>query len=412
MNIRLMRRTTSVRVGARSRALAILAVLGVLVSGTIVGASASPAYATDYPSWHDVAAARTNEANAKGQIAQIQSLLAGLKADAERTAADSDAKGIVYREADQKFQEAAARASQLQGQADAAQSKADSSKQRAGQMYAQLARTNSSDVTAHLLVNAKQADGLLYGLGMASKISAQAQAIYDQAIQDSNTAQSLTDLANQQKKILETLKVAAEKALAEAQTAATAAATAFTAQQTHAAILQQQLIVLTQNREATEADFLAGIIARTGSGANLAAGEISLSGYALPASGRITDSFGYRIHPVYGGWRFHSGTDIGASCGDNIYAAHSGTVVYAGRNGTYGNWILIDDGDGISTGYAHIVDGGILVDVGQSVEVGTNIAHVGTTGASTGCHLHFEVRENGVAVDAVPFMAGQGITIG
>jgi murein DD-endopeptidase MepM/ murein hydrolase activator NlpD len=162
----------------------------------------------------------------------------------------------------------------------------------------------------------------------------------------------------------------------------------------------------------TEADYLAGVRATIAAAADLGAGEISATGWARPAAGRITSGFGYRVHPKYGTWRLHTGTDIGAACNNNIYAAHSGTVVYAGWYGTYGNWVLIDNGDGISTGYAHIVNGGIKVQVGQEVGVGQPIAKVGTTGASTGCHLHYEVRINGVATDSVPFMRNQGITIG
>lgn len=410
MNIRLTRWGAPKKSGPRTRGIAAFAVLALFATGAVV--ASAPAYAVDYPSWADVAAARNNEAAAQNQIAQIQSLLAGLQAEVTRSAADAEAKGTVYRDADQKFQEAAQRASQLQTQADAAQAKADTSKQSAGQMYALIARTGNSDLTATLLVNTGKSSGLLDHLGMANKLSEQAQAIFNKAIQDSNTAQALTDQANVAKSILQTLKDAAEKAFQDAQAAATAAATALATQQEHQAQLQQQLIVLTENRAATEADFIAGIKARTGSGAALDGAEISLSGYGLPAYGPITDNYGYRYPHIPGTNDFHSGTDIGAGCGNNIYAAHSGTVVYAGRNGTYGNWIEIDDGDGISTGYAHIVDGGILVSIGQSVDVGTNIAHVGSTGASTGCHLHFEVRVGGQAVNAVPFMADQGITIG
>jgi murein DD-endopeptidase MepM/ murein hydrolase activator NlpD len=87
-------------------------------------------------------------------------------------------------------------------------------------------------------------------------------------------------------------------------------------------------------------------------------------------------------------------------------------VVQAERDGTYGNWVLIEHGDGIQTGYAHIVNGGTEVAVGQNVEAGQEIARVGATGAATGCHLHFEVRISGKAVDPVPFMAKRGIPLG
>jgi murein DD-endopeptidase MepM/ murein hydrolase activator NlpD len=108
----------------------------------------------------------------------------------------------------------------------------------------------------------------------------------------------------------------------------------------------------------------------------------------------------------------HGGTDLAAGCNAPIVAAHSGRVIYAGYNGGYGNFILLDNGDGISTGYGHIVTGGIYVSAGEQVSAGQQIASVGSTGNSTGCHLHFEVRPNGTAIDPAPFMAARGAPLG
>ncbi len=394
-----------------SRLVAMAAVLATLVAGTVIGAN-QPAWAKDYPTWDDVAAVRNDEAAAQNQIAAIEALLGQLQADVTRTQADAQAKGAIWGEADTKFQAAATRAANLLEQAETANKAALESEQRAGQMAAQLVRAGGGDVTANLLTNSSDADGLLYGLGMSSKIAEQANAIYERALLDRNTAQALTDQAEVARDELEVLKIAAEKAFAEAQAAAQTAATALAEQQDNQARLQAQLVVLKERRAATEADYLAGVQERLNSGASLDAGEISLSGWAKPAAGRITSSFGYRIPPTSGASSFHQGTDIGAYCGAPIFAAHGGTVVYAGWNGGYGNFVLIDHGGGVQTAYAHIVDGGILVGYGQNVDVGTQIASVGTTGTSTGCHLHLEVRFWGVATDAVPFFAGQGITLG
>jgi len=142
-------------------------------------------------------------------------------------------------------------------------------------------------------------------------------------------------------------------------------------------------------------------------------GQLSEQGWANPVTGTISDVFGPRpMKPVAGVNEFHRGTDIAAQCGTGIYAATAGTVVTAGPNGTYGNWVLVDHGSGVSTGYAHIQSGGILVEPGQEVAAGELIAVVGSTGASTGCHLHYEVRIDGTAVDAIPFMAARGVTLG
>ncbi len=93
----------------------------------------------------------------------------------------------------------------------------------------------------------------------------------------------------------------------------------------------------------------------------------------------------------------HTGVDIGASSGTPIKAAGDGVVVMAGYNGGYGNWTLIDHGDGTATGYAH--QSSIGVRIGQQVSTGEVIGQVGSTGASTGPHLHWEVRVNGTPVD-------------
>jgi murein DD-endopeptidase MepM/ murein hydrolase activator NlpD len=153
--------------------------------------------------------------------------------------------------------------------------------------------------------------------------------------------------------------------------------------------------------------------ATTGDERLLDTGQLADQPWALPVAGRITDGFGPRpVEPVPGVRPFHEGTDLATACGTPIHAATRGTVVQAGWDGTYGNWILLEHGDGIQTGYAHIENGGLEVTTGDNVAVGQEIARVGATGAATGCHLHFETRIDGMAVDAVPFMARRGIAIG
>lgn len=112
------------------------------------------------------------------------------------------------------------------------------------------------------------------------------------------------------------------------------------------------------------------------------------------SSTRITSPFGYRIHPTLKVNKMHTGIDIGAALGTNILAANSGTVITAGWNNSYGYMIMIDHGGGIVTLYAHCSQ--LLVSKGSVVTRGQVIALVGSTGRSTGPHLHFEVREDGV----------------
>ncbi len=127
--------------------------------------------------------------------------------------------------------------------------------------------------------------------------------------------------------------------------------------------------------------------------------------------GWISSPFGPRPdRPAAGVGAFHYGTDLAAACGTTTRAAASGTVIYAGWLGTYGNWVLIDHGNGVQTGYAH--SAALLVADGERVSAGQAIAQVGTTGASSGCHLHFEVRVGGASIDPVPFMRARGVTLG
>jgi murein DD-endopeptidase MepM/ murein hydrolase activator NlpD len=143
---------------------------------------------------------------------------------------------------------------------------------------------------------------------------------------------------------------------------------------------------------------LEGVIQGSGSsGSGQYGGELF-----WPTSGSIVSGFGYRTHPVYGTARFHAGVDIDGACGQPIWAAEDGTVISAGYNGGYGYATIIDHGDGLSTLYGH--QSSLGVSSGQSVGRGQHIGAVGTTGLSTGCHLHFEVRVNGEPVDPVPYL--------
>lgn len=121
---------------------------------------------------------------------------------------------------------------------------------------------------------------------------------------------------------------------------------------------------------------------------------------SAPSSGWISSEFGMRWHPILHYWRLHSGRDYAAACGTPIYAAAPGVVVSAGWGGGYGNQVVLSHGvqRGVSlaTTYNHMSQ---IVAYGGSIARGQLVGYVGTTGLSTGCHLHFETRENGVPVD-------------
>lgn len=121
-----------------------------------------------------------------------------------------------------------------------------------------------------------------------------------------------------------------------------------------------------------------------------------------PVLGAIVSGFGYRTNPIGGGSGFHAGIDMASPSGTPIKACRSGQVVIASAQGGYGNAVVIDHGGGMATLYAH--QSQIQVTVGQQVVVGQVIGNVGSTGNSTGPHLHFEVRIAGNPVDPVPYL--------
>ncbi len=124
--------------------------------------------------------------------------------------------------------------------------------------------------------------------------------------------------------------------------------------------------------------------------------------FVFPANGNISSGFGNRVHPILGYSRFHAGIDFAASQGTPIYAADSGQVIFSGWYGGYGQTVIVDHGGGLSTLYAHASR--VLVSEGQAVQQGQAIAAVGSTGLSTGPHLHFEVRQNGNPVNPAGYL--------
>lgn len=121
-----------------------------------------------------------------------------------------------------------------------------------------------------------------------------------------------------------------------------------------------------------------------------------VGGFARPTDGAVTSGFGMRFHPILRYNRMHTGVDFGGGYGAPIRATASGTVIMAGYNRGYGNCVILDHGNGVTSLYGHCSS--IHVRYGQGVEQGQLIARIGATGLATGPHLHFEIRRNGVPV--------------
>ncbi|MBD1804164.1 peptidoglycan DD-metalloendopeptidase family protein [Microcoleus sp. FACHB-SPT15] len=231
--------------------------------------------------------------------------------------------------------------------------------------------------------------------------------VYQADQQSLLSLKSQADHINQQKKEIEqqknqiallTQQLLAQKAQFEAQLAS---------QQELVTRLNSDRLALEAAQEQLEADskgigiliqrIVAAGKARLRTPVILGTGQLT-----YPSDASITSSFGWRRHPILGYSRFHSGIDFGASYGSTIRAADRGTVIFAGWYGGYGYTVVIDHGGSISTLYGH--SSKLYVSEGQSVQRGQAIAAVGSTGLSTGPHLHFEVRKDGAPVDPSSYL--------
>lgn len=135
------------------------------------------------------------------------------------------------------------------------------------------------------------------------------------------------------------------------------------------------------------------------------------SGFFTPVSGVMTSKFGPRMHPIHKVARLHAGVDWAAPTGTPVYAVAAGRVSHAGDGKGYGNLVILTHPGGLETRYAHLNKFGPAAKKGNLVKSGDLIGYVGTTGRSTGPHLHFETRQNGKPVDPIPLLAGGQVVV-
>jgi len=436
--------------------------------GAATSGFSSPAVAADYPSWDDVQAAKANEAAKAGEISRIQGLIQGLQSEVARTQAEVQARSDEYYAAQQAYQDADYRAQLIQQQADAEAAKATDAASKAGKVAAQLYRSGGDDTSLNLFFSgsAASADDLLAKLGTMDKLLERNKSVYSAAVAARDSAKNLSNQANDARAERDRLQKIAEDKMAAAQQAAQAAQEALAAQQANQAVLEAQLAALQDTTAKTVAEYQAGVEAErkareererkareeaaardaaerarreqearnnqnnsnnnnsggggggsssSGGGGGGGGGSVGGSGWARPSSAYTSSGYGPRsgqCNSSYCASTWHLGLDFGASCWSPIYAAASGRVTYAGRNGGFGNYIRIAHDDGSGTGYGHIVDGGIYVSYGQRVEAGQQIAATGQTGNSFGCHLHFEVYPPwGGTTDPAPWLRWRGVDV-
>ena len=166
-----------------------------------------------------------------------------------------------------------------------------------------------------------------------------------------------------------------------------------------------QLAAAVKAEIARQAKVSSGSSSASSSSGSYARGAVSSDGFIRPIDAAPGSPFGMRFHPILHVWRLHEGVDFGASCGAPIYAAKSGTVVMSRMTLYSGNYTVIDHGTvsgvDVTTTYSH--QSSMAVRVGQHVSRGEVIGYVGDTGLSTVCHLHFEVRHDGSAVNPMDY---------
>jgi murein DD-endopeptidase MepM/ murein hydrolase activator NlpD len=351
-----------------------------------------------YPSSSPFARSSTPRTVGAGTQASSQTaaLVAAAQLKIERAITELRKAEAALADARSMRETARANAQRLQEAADEAQLDADA----AGRVYLAAVQGDGATVSSLDAVFGAGND-LLAGLGGVARVA-----------QIAGDAEKFLEIASKKTESAEAAQARADAAFAAIDAVPVEALEAEVASAKSAVAAARQELTDLQTRSAAQSRLAstgATLIASLPSDA----GQLSDQGWAQPVAGHITSGFGPRpVKPVPGVNDFHRGTDLAAACNTAVFAATAGEVVTAGPNGGLGNWILIDHGSGVTTGYGHLTSGGIFVSAGETVTAGQLIGAVGSTGASTGCHLHYEVHLEGVAIDAVPFMAARGIGLG
>ncbi|WP_228479867.1 M23 family metallopeptidase [Microbacterium abyssi] len=426
----------------RRNALGLGAIGVVAISAFGIGSGINAAYAADYPSWDDVQRAKKNEASKAAEVSRIKGLIQSLAQRVTETQAAAEAAAAEYYEAQQEYFAAIATAESLQAQADEQALLADDSARKAGQVATQLYRNGGDDTALELFFagSATNADDLLSRLGTMDKLLEYNQSVYDDAVAARNSAQALSDQAVVARDERDRLQKVAEEKMVAAQEAAQAAQAALDEQSANLETLKAQLEALQSNTSKTVAEYQEGVrvrkaeearrraaaaaaaakaaeeAAKNNGGGGGGGGSAGSGGWVRPHGGYRSSGYGPRSQQCNNNGcssSWHYGVDLANGCGAPIYAAHSGTVDYAGLNGGwtwgYGNYIRIQHGGGVGTGYGHLSS--IAVRYGQRVNAGQVIGYSGNTGGSFGCHLHFEVYINGGYTNPINFMAARGISV-
>ena len=387
-----------------------------LVSMPLTTATEAAAVDASLPTWQDVQDAKDNQAATAGKIKEIEALLVQVNKEVENTKKELEAAISASAIAEEELLKANTRLDELNVKLAESTEEADSASQEAAALVGLMYRSGGIDRSTEMFLesDADTSDELLERLASMSKATERNSKIAEDATRAKNDAQSLGDQADVVSQERERLRQDAE---ARKNTASTLAAAAMEKQQKQEAqrdTLDAQLAALKDTTATTVAGYEKRLEQEAedrrkqeeennnnnGGGQGPGPGG---QGWGLPI-------YSYWVSEEFGGGRSHGGIDLAAPMWTPIYAAASGTVTACYEFSNYGNTVDITHPDGSMTRYAHQPYGGITVGCGQWVNQGQRIGSVGSTGWSSGPHLHFETwPTSGYRVNPRGFMADRGV---
>lgn len=401
---------------ARRALIAAIALAGIVAAaGPLLPVPAAQAAVDEsLPTWDDVQRAKNDEAATAQQITEIETLLEQLAVEVETTRQESKAAIDAYALAEEELLKANARLDELNIRLEESAAEAELAEDEAGSIVGLMYRSGGVDRSTEMFLesDASTSDELLERLAIMEKATERSAKIAENATRTANDARSLGDQADTVSQKREQL---AEDAAARKEAAAVAAVTAAEREREQAsqkATLDAQLAALKDTTAATVEGYEERLRQeeearrQNGGGGSPGGGGPPVGnsgwGHPLASSYWVTDEFG--------GARNHGGIDLAAPEWTPIYAAAAGTVTACYEFSNYGNTVDITHPDGSMTRYPHQPYGGLTVTCGQWVERGQQIGYVGTTGWSTGPHLHFETwPTTSYRVNPRGFMSDRGV---
>lgn len=405
----------------------------------------------DLPTWNDVEAAKKDTAKGKKKIAEIEALITEVEQrveDARVRSEDASAKAV---EAEEAFMHAHEKAEELQKQAAESQKEAEAAAEQAAALVSQMYRSGGIDRNVELFfeTDGDTADELLDRLAMMSKATERNTTISQEAEIAMNNAKSLGEQAEDAQNERERLSNIAEQEAAEAAAAVETERQNLAEQEEQEKVLKTQLAALKDTETKTVKGYQERLrkeeearIARekaaaeaarkaaeeaaknqnaggggggggggsTGGGGGSGGGGGGGGGSQVGTGGwvRPLNAGSYWVSTEFLGYPGHMGIDMASNAGNPIYAAASGTVILSGWWSGCGNAVRVAHAGGVVTSYCHMISSPV-VGHGQYVSAGQIIGYVGSTGFSTGNHLHFETMVGGYYNNPRPFMNARGI---